>query len=76
MNDVVTFMARRTLADLAANGAILCRDVDQGDGLPRAVVEYRPGADRDRCRALIAEAKAEDVWPALVRSLPLPEGAS
>ena len=36
MSDVATFLARRLLADLDANGGQLERQPDQGDGLPRA----------------------------------------
>ena len=76
MTDITTFVARRTLIDLEANGAVIRRQLDGGDGLPRAVVECRPGADRTRCRTIVAEAKANGAWPAMIRSLPVTEECS
>ena len=71
MSDVATFLARRLLAYLDANGGQLERQPDQGDGLPRALLTFTGAADRARCRTILADAKADPaVWRAVMRGLP------
>ena len=62
--------ARRLLNDLAANGGRLEPQPAQADGLKRVLLDYQPGADRNRCRALLAEAKADAaVWAAVLSEI-------
>ena len=63
--------ARQVIDLLAANGGTLILQPAEPDGLSRVLIDYAPhGADRSRCRALLAEAKANaGVWLTVVDML-------
>ena len=76
MSDVASFIAKRALLDLATNGGRLQRQPDEAIGLACVHLDFDGGADRSRCRAILAEIKADgSVWAAALRLLST-EGAA
>jgi hypothetical protein len=69
-NDSPTLTARRAVVEMLANGAVF-HVPRRADSLQSFTYELRGGGDRQRCRAIIRDAKEAggEFWAAFVQAI-------